>query len=77
MRKDSRLYFVIGAQEAQDSAEALTYVKGQAQMVDSLVAHGLVRGENIVAVSRADGKHSEWFWRREFPAAYQWLFSRK
>lgn len=76
VRPDSRLYFVIGAQEAQDSTEALTYVKGQEQMVDSLVAHGLRRGESVVAVSRADGKHSEWFWRREFPIAYKWLFSR-
>ena len=74
---DSRLYFVIGAQEAADSAEAATYVKGQEQMVDSLVAHGLRRDVNVVAYSRADGKHSEWFWRREFPAAYQWLFGRK
>jgi metallo-beta-lactamase class B len=77
VRPDSRLYFVIGAQEAQDSAEALTYVKGQEQMVDSLIAHGLVRGESVVAVSRADGKHSESFWRREFPTAYQWMFARK
>ncbi len=23
---------------------------------------------------QADGKHKEWFWGREFPAAYQWLF---
>lgn len=76
VKKDSRLYFVIGAQEAQDSTEALTYVRGQEQMVDSLVAHGLVRGQNIIALSRADGKHSEWFWRREFPAAYLWLFKR-
>jgi hypothetical protein len=22
----------------------------------------------------ADGAHSEWFWRREFPAAYRWLY---
>jgi predicted alpha/beta superfamily hydrolase len=22
----------------------------------------------------ADGAHSEWYWRREFPDAYQWLF---
>jgi len=77
VRKDSRLYFVIGAQEAQDSSEALAYVRGQEQMVDSLVAHGLVRGSSVIAVSRADGKHSEWFWRREFPTAYQWLFQRK
>ncbi len=77
LRADSRLYFVIGAQEAANAEEAATYVAGQERMVDSLVAHGLQRGRNIVAVSRADGKHSEWFWRREFVAAYQWLFSRK
>jgi metallo-beta-lactamase class B len=72
---DSRLYFVIGAQEAADSTEAASYVKNQEDMVDSLVAHGLRRGVNVVSVARADGKHSEWFWRREFPAVYQWLFS--
>jgi len=77
LRSDSRLYFVIGAQEAANADEAATYVKDQERMVDSLVAHGLQRGRNIVVLSRADGKHSEWFWRREFPAAYQWLFSRK
>jgi len=77
LRSDSRLYFVIGAQEAANADEAATYVKDQERMVDSLVAHGLQRGRNIVALSRADGKHSEWFWRREFPAAYQWLFDRK
>lgn len=25
----------------------------------------------------ADGEHSEWFWRREFPDAYSWLFEKK
>jgi len=77
LRSDSRFYFVIGAQEAANADEAATYVKDQERMVDSLVAHGLQRGRNIIALSRADGKHSEWFWRREFPAAYQWLFGRK
>ena len=24
--------------------------------------------------TRPDGQHAEWFWRREFPAAYEWLF---
>lgn len=71
---DSRLYFVIGAQEAADSTEAASYVKNQEQMVDSLIVHGLRRDMNVVSYSRADGKHSEWFWRREFPSAYQWLF---
>ncbi len=25
----------------------------------------------------ADGQHSEWYWRREFPNAYKWLFEKK
>ncbi len=24
---------------------------------------------------KPDGQHSEWFWKREFPAVYSWLFS--
>lgn len=30
----------------------------------------------VEAVIRADGTHNEGFWRREFPAAYRWLFDR-
>ena len=30
----------------------------------------------VEAVIRADGTHNEGFWRREFPAAYRWLFER-
>ncbi len=29
---------------------------------------------DIQFISRADGQHSEWFWAREFPDAYNWLF---
>ena len=24
---------------------------------------------------REDGTHSEWFWKREFPAVVRWLFA--
>ena len=30
---------------------------------------------NLNFNSRADGQHAEWFWRREFPAAYSWLYA--
>ncbi len=30
----------------------------------------------INIVTPADGQHSEWFWAREFPAAYRWLYTR-
>lgn len=29
---------------------------------------------NIKKVIHEDGKHQEWYWAREFPTAYQWLF---
>ena len=31
-------------------------------------------GSSLRDYVRADGQHSEWFWRREFPAAVRWLF---
>lgn len=72
---DVKLYFVIGGQETVNAEEAASVVKDQTNIVDALVTGGLKRGTNVVSYVRADGKHSEWFWRREFPAAYQWLFS--
>ena len=68
---DQRLYFVSGALEGQGDA----YVRNQEQMVDTLAAAGLVEGADYAAYVRADGEHSEWFWRREFPEAVRWLFA--
>ena len=42
---------------------------------DSLHKAG-VKPASISYRAVADGKHAEWFWRREFPAAYQWLYSK-
>ena len=30
--------------------------------------------DRIQFIDWPDGQHSEWFWKREFPHAYQWLF---
>jgi Predicted hydrolase of the alpha/beta superfamily len=73
---DTRLYFVMGGQEAANADEALTYVADQTRMADALIARGLRRGVNVVSYVRSDGKHAEWFWRREFPEAYLWLFRK-
>ena len=67
---EQKLYFVSGALEGQGDA----YVRNQEQMIDTLAATGYVDGTDYVAHVRADGEHSEWFWRREFPAAVRWLF---
>ena len=67
---EQKLYFVSGALEGQGDA----YVRNQEQMIDTLAAAGYAGGADYVAHVRADGEHSEWFWRREFPAAVRWLF---
>ena len=76
LRSDVRLYVVSGAQEAATGEEAGVYVKDQERMVEALLARGLRRDVNVRAYIRPDGKHSEWFWRREFPAAFIWMFGK-
>ncbi len=61
---------VMGGQEG-DTPER--YVADFQNMVDTLRAAGFAAGAIRTAV-RPDGKHAEWSWRREFPAAYRWLF---
>jgi metallo-beta-lactamase class B len=69
-RPRSRFYFVTGAREG---AAPEVYVRDQGRMVETLAALGFRDGELSAAI-RPDGQHAEWFWRREFPAAYEWLF---
>ena len=45
------------------------------EMVDTLAAAGVDTAADVRALLPADGAHAEWFWRREFPAAYRWLFA--
>lgn len=71
IRPSPRLYFVVGAHETNDGQLA----RDQREVVDTLSAAGVPVGTAVRALVSADGKHSEWFWRREFPAAYSWLFT--
>ncbi|GAA4380178.1 alpha/beta hydrolase-fold protein [Hymenobacter koreensis] len=63
----TRFYFVCGAQESQTMVPLMQAVR------DSLQRGGHATADLNYQV-RADGQHAEWFWRREFPAAYQWLY---
>ena len=62
----TRFYFVSGATESQ------TMVPLMQALRDSL-ARGGVPAANLNFHTPADGQHAEWFWKREFAAAYQWL----
>ena len=70
---DARMFMVSGALE-DNTPEIGRYEEDQMAMRDTLVASGWVDGTQLVAEIRADGRHSEWFWRREFPQVVQWLF---
>ncbi len=65
----TRFYFVVGARETADGEPA----RDQQTVVDALRAAGF---PDAAIVSRVvpDGTHAESFWRREFPAAYAWMF---
>jgi glycosidase/predicted alpha/beta superfamily hydrolase len=70
-RPGTRIYIVTGGQEG-DTPEV--YARDHQRMVDTLRAAGFAIGRDVRVAIRPDGKHAEWFWRREFPAAYEWLF---
>ena len=69
-RPRQRFFFVSGALETADGAMA----RDQRRMVDTLRAAGFHLGSDLRSTVSPDGRHSEWFWRREFPAVYRSLF---
>lgn len=66
-RENVRAYFLCGGQEP-------AYVKQDMQEVADAMLDAGFSSDEIAFKVPADGQHSEWFWRREFPAAYKWLF---
>lgn len=72
LRPGTRFYFVTGAREGETPE---VYVRDHRRMIDTLAVAGFGIGADVDAFIRADGAHAEWFWRREFPAAYRWLFA--
>ncbi|HMO32656.1 MAG TPA: alpha/beta hydrolase-fold protein [Lacibacter sp.] len=63
-----RIYHLAGQNESS------TMVPNINSITSSLRSKG-VTVPNSTSKVDADGAHSEWYWRREFGAAYQWLFA--
>lgn len=66
---DMRIYMIAGQQEGTGGQQ----VSDMYAMYATLISAGFSE-EEVVALAHADGQHSEWYWAREFPAAYQWLY---
>lgn len=64
---DLRFYLLAGALEDNGSV-----VADNQQLFTTLVNAGFDASE-INVHTDADGQHSEWYWAREFPDAYEWL----
>ena len=62
-----RIYQLGGTQEGAN------FITQMHAMHDTLAAAGFGPNE-LLTVEKSDGQHSEWFWAREFEAAYLWLF---
>jgi len=75
LRPASRFYFVSGLNEGEPGPLLRAIPLGQHAMVDTLAAAGFDIAADVRSLVPADAAHAEWFWRREFPAAYRWLFS--
>ncbi|MBC7447458.1 MAG: T9SS type A sorting domain-containing protein [Hymenobacteraceae bacterium] len=69
VRPNPRFYLLSGGRESA------TQVRDQRQLVDTLAAAGFQIGAEVDSLIKADGQHAEWFWKREFAAAYQWFFA--
>jgi len=66
-----QIYFLCGEPEGNGSV-----VRDMRKMYETLLKVGFLPSELIFEV-KEDGQHSEWFWRREFPKAYKWLFAQE
>jgi metallo-beta-lactamase class B len=65
-RMPARFYLMAGALESSSMLPHLNQLK------DQLLLAGFPASQ-VQTVVRSDGQHAEWFWRREFQEAYQWL----
>ena len=65
----------MGGREGSSTNGSASYVRDLKRMADTLALAGYNIGNEIDTVIKTDGQHSEWFWKREFAEAYQWLFS--
>jgi predicted alpha/beta superfamily hydrolase len=68
-QQNMKFYLLAGENEEPDDDVVLKLT----QMKTTLESVGFKNNE-ISYNTHPDGTHSEWYWRREFPAGYQWLF---
>ena len=64
--KKQKIYFVAG------DLESTEMVHDMKKMYNQLLLQG-IKQKQMHLKTAPDGKHSEWFWHREFPEFYNWI----
>lgn len=67
-QENMKFYFLAGEQESAGM------IPDMQSVMTTMQTHGFLQNE-MTLVTKADGQHSEWFWKREFPEAFKWLFN--
>jgi predicted alpha/beta superfamily hydrolase len=63
---DMKFYFLAGGQESG--------VAQNCKNIMNLLKNSGFQDDELFLKEVPSGQHSEWFWKQEFPAAYQWFF---
>lgn len=66
--QDMKIYLLAGEQESESMVPDLN------AMYNTLRNAGFEESELFITTD-SDGQHSEWYWAREFPDAYTWLYA--
>lgn len=66
--RKQKLYFIAGDLESKDM------VPDMKKIYDQLLSQG-IKKNHILFKASSDGKHSEWFWKREYPQFYNWIMN--
>ena len=68
INQNARIYQMCGTEEG-DGSVVMNMLEYNNLFLDRGYAF-----DRIQFIDWPDGQHSEWFWKREFPRAYKWLF---
>jgi metallo-beta-lactamase class B len=68
-QEDMKIYLLAGDQEDNGS------VVDDLNAMHNTLSNAGFEDEELFLLTHNDGQHSEWYWAREFPDAYEWLFS--
>jgi predicted alpha/beta superfamily hydrolase len=65
---DMKIYMLGGEQESASLVQ-------QMEAMETTLLNAGFEDSEVIVVTHSDGQHSEWYWKREFPDAYLWLFN--